>query len=148
MSVVIKSSKTDQYRQGEVEPIARTGTATCPVKMMERYYEFAEIAHDLRLHLFRGDTSTKHGQRLRATGSLRYTRMRELFLAKLGELRLDGSKFGWHSLHAGGATAPANAGVADRLFKSHGRWRSESAKEGYDDDSSDAPLSVSKSLKL
>ena len=34
-----------------------------------------------------------------------------------------------HSLRAGGATAAANAGVPDRLFKRHGRWKSESAKE-------------------
>ena len=148
MSVTIKSSKTDQYRQGEVVPVARTGTVTCPVKMMERYYKLGEIAHDSSLPQFRGVTSTKHGQRLRATGSLSYTRMRELFLGKLGELGLGASKFGLHSLRAGGATAAANAGVADRLFKRHGRWRSESAKDGYVDDSSDARLSVSKSLKL
>ena len=103
-------------------PITRTGTATCPVKMMERYYELGEIAHDSSLPLFRGVTRTRHGQRLRVAGSLSYTRMRELFLAKLGELGLDASKFGLHSLHAGGATAAANAGVADRLFKPHGRW--------------------------
>ena len=130
MSVVIKSSKTDQYRQGDVVPVARTGTATCPVKMMEHYYELGEIAHDSSLLLFRGVTSTKHGQHPRVAGSLSYTRIREFFLAKLGELGLDASKFGLHSLRAGGATAAANAGVADRLFKCHGR------------------LSVSKSLKL
>ena len=148
MSVVIKSSKTDQYRQGDVVPVARTGTATCPLKMIEHYYKLGEIAHDSSLPLFRGVTSTKHGQRLRVAGSLSYTRMRELFLAKLGELGLDASRFGLHSLRAGGATAAANAGVADRLFKRHGRWRSESAKDGYVDDSRDARLSVSKSLKL
>ena len=148
MLVAIKSSKTDQYRQGEVVPVARTGTVTCPVKMMEHYYKLGEIAHDSSLPLFRGVTNTKHGQRLRTSGSLSYTRMRELFLGKLGELGLEASKFGLHSLRAGGATAAANAGVADRLFKRHGRWRSESAKDGYVDDSSDARLSVSKSLKL
>ncbi|KAL5497418.1 hypothetical protein EMCRGX_G013885 [Ephydatia muelleri] len=40
-----------------------------------------------------------------------------------------------HSLRAGGATAAANAGVPDRLFKRHGRWKSESAKDGYVKDS-------------
>ena len=34
-----------------------------------------------------------------------------------------------------GATAEANAGVPDRLFKRHGRWKSESAKDGYIKDS-------------
>ena len=35
MSVVIRSSKTDQYRQGDVVPVARSGTATCPVAKMK-----------------------------------------------------------------------------------------------------------------
>ena len=61
--------------------------------------------------------------------------MRELFLAKLKDLGVDSSKFGLHSLCASGASAAANAGVADRLFKRHGRWRTESAKDGYVKDS-------------
>ena len=36
----------------------------------------------------------------------------------------------------------------DRLFKRHGRWRSESAKDGYVKDSIPALMSVSKSLRL
>ena len=57
-------------------------------------------------------------------------------------------QFGMHSLRAGGATAAANAGVPDRLFKRHGRWRSESAKDCYVKDSVDSRLSVSKSLGI
>ena len=53
-----------------------------------------------------------------------------------------------HSFKAGGATAAANAGVPDRLFKRHGRWRSEVAKDGYVKDSVEARLSVSQSLQL
>ena len=74
--------------------------------------------------------------------------MREIFLAKLDELGFDASKFGLHSLRAGGTTAAANAGVADRLFKRHGRWRSESTKDSYIDDLRDARMSVSKSHNL
>ena len=36
---------------------------------------------------------------------------------------------GAHSLRSGGVTADANAGVPDRLFKQHGRWSNESAKD-------------------
>ena len=35
--------------------------------------------------------------------------------------------YGLHILRAGGASAAANAQVADRLFKRHGRWNSETA---------------------
>ena len=116
--------------------------------MMGHYYRIGKIAHDSCLPLFHGITNTKSGQRLRASGSLSYTRMREIFLAKLEELGFDASKFGLHSLRAGGATAASNAGVADCLFKCHGCWRSESAKDSYIDDSRDARMSVSRSLKL
>ncbi|WAQ97973.1 hypothetical protein MAR_022346, partial [Mya arenaria] len=44
-------------------------------------------------------------------------------------------KYGFHSLRSGGATAAANKGVKDRMFKRHGRWASEKAKDGYVKDS-------------
>ena len=75
-------------------------------------------------------------------------RMRELFLGKLSELGLDLKQFGLHSLRAGGATPAAKAGVPDHLFKRHGRWKSESAKDGYVEDSVAAHMVVSKSLDL
>ena len=56
--------------------------------------------------------------------------------------------FGLHSLRSGDATAAANAGVNDRLFKRHGRWRTDKAKDGYVRDNLDVLLSVSKSLEL
>ena len=56
--------------------------------------------------------------------------------------------FGLHSLRAGGATAAANAGIPDRLFKRHGRWRSETAKDGYVKDNVDSLLLVSQSSGL
>ena len=37
MSVHVESSKTDQYRKGDTVLVARTGTATCPVVMLECY---------------------------------------------------------------------------------------------------------------
>ena len=52
-----------------------------------------------------------------------------------------------HSLRSGGATA-AISGVPDRLFKRHGRWASESAKDEYVQDSLSSRLSVSKALGI
>ena len=74
--------------------------------------------------------------------------MQELFLAKLRELGFDPSRFRLHSLLVGGATTAANAGVPDKLFKRHGHWQSEAAKDGYVKDSREALLSVTKSLIL
>ena len=148
MTVYIKSSKTDQYRQGDSVMIARTGSPTCPVVMLERYFSMAKLSPTSHLHLFRGIIHTKRGERLRPSGSISYTRMRELFLEKLTKLGFNAKVFSLHSLRSGGASTAANAGVPDRLFKRHGRWKSESAKDGYVKDSVASLLSVSKSLDL
>ena len=50
--------------------------------------------------------------------------------------------YGLHSLRAGGATAAANAGVEDRLFKWHRHWRSENVKDNYVKDSYKSRLSI------
>ena len=85
---------------------------------------------------------------MRPSGRLSYTTLRELFKKKLSDLGYPSEEFGLHSLRAGGATAAANAGVPDRLFKKHGRWKSENAKDGYVEDSLDSQLSVSRRLGL
>ena len=66
-----------------------------------------------------------------ANGGLSYSRLWELLLAKIAQIIWDPNLFGMHSLRADGATAAANAGVPDKLFKWHGRWKSETVKHGY-----------------
>ena len=72
-----------------------------------------------------------------------YTRTREIVKEAVKDIT-DISEIGVHSLRSGGATA----GVKDRLFKRHGRWVSENAKDGYIKDNIDNILSVSKSLGI
>ena len=86
MSIHILSSKTDQYRQGDSVLVGRTGSSTCPVAMLERYYSMAALPKQSKLRLFRGIVVTKSGERLRSQGSLSYTRLRELFLGELSQL--------------------------------------------------------------
>ena len=69
-------------------------------------------------------------------------------LQRLAKLGYDATQFSMHSFRAGGATAAANAGVPDRLFKCHGCWHSESPKDGYVKDSVESHLSVPQSMKL
>ena len=86
---------------------------------------------------------------MRASGSLSYTRIRELVLAKIRSLGYVEKVFGLHSFRAGGATAAASdPGLPERLFKRHGRWQSERAKDGYIKESLENRLRVSKSLGL
>ena len=55
-------------------------------------------------------------------------------------------KNGPHSLRSGEASLAAYSGVSDRLFKRHGRWKSDKAKDGYIEDSLESLLSVTKNL--
>ena len=128
MVINITSSKTDQYREGASLVIARTGTATCPVSMMQRYFSMGHLVHDSQDYLFKGIMHTSSGECLRKGCGLSYSMLRELLLKKISSPGMDPKVFGMHSLRADGATTAANAGVPDRLFKWHGRWKSESAK--------------------
>ena len=144
----IPRSKTDQFRQTSEVVIARSGAYTCPVNMVERYMAMAGVDPASEQFLFRGISNTKTGEKLRPSGGLSYSTLRELFKKKLSELGYPSEEFGLHSLRAGGASAAANAGVPDRLFKKHGRWKSENAKDGYIEDSLDSRLSVSRQMGL
>ena len=53
MELFIESSKTDQYRDGAWVVIAHTASKLCPVAMMERYQNLAQITGQ-DLPLFRG----------------------------------------------------------------------------------------------
>lgn len=148
MSIHISSSKTDQYRQGADVVVARSGSDLCPVGRLQEYYKIAGLDHQSPEMLFRAITKSKNGESLRRSGSISYTRIRELVLEKIRSLGHDPGLYGVHSFRSGGASLAANRGVPDRLFKRHGRWSSESAKDGYIKDTLEDRLRVSKALKL
>ena len=91
---------------------------------------------------------TRGGEQLRPTRKLSHTRLRELLLDRLESLGYSKSDFGVHRLRSGGATAAAQAGVPDILFKRHGHWKSDSAKDGYVKDSVSSLLGVLQSLGI
>ena len=97
MVINVVSSKTDQFREGASLVIARTGTPTCPVSMMQKYFKIAGLCHTAD-KLFRGIVSTRKGECSRRGGGLGYTRMRELLLAKIEQLGMDPKQFGMQSV--------------------------------------------------
>lgn len=149
VELFIAKSKTDIYRNGNVVLLAKTGHITCPYNLLNRYIQAAGIDFSSNLMFFRSLHFVKSNASytLRSTG-ISYTRTREVVLHAFSQLGYSTKLFGLHSLRSGGATAAANAGVNDRLFKRHGRWRSDKAKDGYVKDNLEALLSVSKSLKI
>jgi len=150
VNIFIEKSKTDQLREGNIVLIARTNSDKCPVDMLKSYLLQAKIANNSQEFIFRSVTFCKSTNTyiLRGSSPLSYRRARELLLDALGSLGLDMSKFGLHSLRAEGATAAANAGINDRLFKKHGRWASDTAKEGYVCENINEKLSLTQNLGL
>ncbi|XP_065904717.1 integrase/recombinase xerD homolog isoform X3 [Dysidea avara] len=148
LKVNIVKSKNDQLRHGSELLIARTNSSTCPVAMLEQYMARTGMRWGDDCYLFRAIQRTKNGETLRQSGHISYSCVMDLFKKKMSKLGFEAPEFGLHSLRSGGATTAANAGVPDRLFKRHGRWRSENAKDGYIKDSVEKRLQVSKKLGL
>ena len=129
MTIRITRSKTDQLRQGDEVVIARANSTMCPVSMLERYMLRVGMTLGDERQLFRAIQKTKNGEKLRESGGhISYSCLRSLYMKKMSDLGFPAHEFGLHSLRAGGATAAANASVPDRIFKRHGRWKSENTK--------------------
>ena len=151
MTISIPKSKTDIYRDGNSVVIARSANKYCPVHNLELFLSWCDFhsSNDSDSFIFRNFKRTKTSYELRKDDKpLTYTRMRELFRSALQPFVTDVNKYGLHSLRSGGATTSASLGVPDRLFKRHGRWRSETAKDGYVKDSLYDRLSVSSNLNI
>ena len=82
----------------------------------------------------------------RGNKPISYSTARTTVLGLIRSIGLNDKLFGLHSLSSGGATAAARNGVPDRLFKNHGRWKSENVKDGYIRDKLEEILKVSLNL--
>jgi len=147
VSIFIENSKTDQYRDGAWSVIAKTGTVLCPVENLKKLIEWGELSGND--YVFCNITSTKLGFKPRNVNKkMSYTNLRELFIEAIKPHVENVKKYCLHSLRSGGASAAANSGIRDRLFKRHGRWVSENAKDGYVKDNIEERLLVSQSLGI
>ena len=149
--VFIEKSKTDQFRDGSWVYIAKSYSLACPVTVLKRYLTFANFRSGSEKYIFRSVSYFKSLKRHKlrpGNKPITYTCARELILKIFKDIGLESRLFGTHSLRAGGATAAANNQVPDRLFKKHGRWRSERVKDGYVSENLDQLLVVSQNLGL
>ena len=130
VKIYVYKSKTDVYGDGAYVLLART--VSCPFNLLRRYVSAANLDLSSSLPFFR----SLYFHKANFTYSLRsmgvsYSRTREIVLQAFVELGYPKNLFGLHSSRAGGASAAANAGVSDRLFKRHGRWKTDQGKDGY-----------------
>ena len=151
MKIFITESKTDVYRDGKWSYIAKSNSSLCPVSTLQSYLQRTNIPGDSDEFLFRSMTYFKKSDeyKLRNTDKpASYSTIRQSVLKLLERIGLNRKEFGLHSLRSGGASAAANNGVQDRLFKRHGRWKTENIKDTYVKDDIDHLLSVSLNLGL
>ena len=98
----IESSKTDKYRDGVWVVVAVSGKVSCPVNMMNRYLDKAQLSQDspffasyLRLNLVvRPELK-----------DFSYIRLRVLVFEVFTGIVPDLARIGTHRLRSGGATA-------------------------------------------
>ena len=114
--------------------IAKLENKYCPVAILRRYIEAANLELSSHLPLFRSLTKNKSGYSLR-NGKLSYTRCREIFKTTLKDLGHDPKEYGLHNLRYRGPTAVisnnSSKAVSERLLKLHGRWKTDEAKDMY-----------------
>ena len=147
MAIFMESSKTDKYRDGSWVLIAKTGSNICPVNNALKFIEWTNLSGDD--YLLCNLSATKTGYKVRKNNkNMSYTNLRDQFIEAIKPHVSDIKQYCLHSLRSGDATAAANSGVKDRMFKRHGRWVSETAKDGYVKDNIEERLAVSQSLGL
>jgi hypothetical protein len=145
MELFLERSKTDQYREGAWTFVARVGGPFCPVGLVERLVALARYSGPGPL--IRSVVVTRNREYAKASAPA-YTTLLGWFKDAALMLELDPKLYGTHSGRRGGATGAAATDVADRLFKQHGHWRSERAKDLYMVERLPARLSVTKNLGL
>ena len=150
IAIFIAKSKNDVYSKGKEVLIVKGNTSACPKRVVLDYFECSGLFSDnSEKFIFRALTSKNNKMTLVKNNiPISYTRARDELRHFISILGYDKSMFGWHSFRHGGATAAARSGVPDRLFKEHGRWRSEISKDNYVHASTMDKLSVTNSLKL
>ena len=149
IEILVSKSKTDQLREGHIVYISQTDTSTCPFMWLKKYLNVTGLKEDPDAYLICRLAKTKRGHNVLGKHSISYSTARKTFLDHLNAIEAKPkTKFGLHSLRSGGASAAANSGVSDRLIGKHGRWSSNSSRDGYIKDSKLKRLSVTKSLGL
>ncbi|XP_053406417.1 integrase/recombinase xerD homolog [Mercenaria mercenaria] len=144
----IRKSKTGQYRLVHEIVTSKGVYVACPYNMLRRYLSLSNQTIFDSNYLFRPCFRSNSTCKLTYKSKpLSYTRARECIIGRLRPFTGD-LNIGLHSLRSGGAITAANSGVNDRCWKRHGRWKSDSSKDGYVADSLSSRLVVSQKLSL
>ena len=111
LSVRVKQSKTDQFRQGEPVTVGRTGQELCPVEAVRAFLAIRGGREGPLFQYWDGRPLT----RARLDADLKKA------LERAG---VDATGISTHSFRIGAATTAAQRGVQDSAIKDLGRWKS------------------------
>ena len=124
----------------------------CPVGFLRRYLDLSGIDVCSTLPLFRplffhrsSSSYTLRG------GKISYSTCREILRDSLSQRGYNPNDYGLHSLRSGGVTSAVHYSghsIPERLLKIHGRFKSDSAKDMYVQESLENRLQVTKYLGL
>lgn len=152
IKIFVPKSKTDIYREGQFVYIARIKSPYCPIEMLNRYMTSAKIDYNSALPIFRPVTYLKKSKTyVLRKGELSYSRCRELLKQALESLGYETKNYGLHSLRSGGISSVvqnSNNTVEERLLKLHGRWKTDTAKDMYVQETVNKRLQVTEHLGL
>jgi hypothetical protein len=147
MEIFLEKQKNDQYRVGMWKFIARVGGDCCPVALVERLLDEGRYVFLGSGALIRPTVITPSRQYIKREQPS-YSTVLRWFKEGALALGLDPKQYGTHSGRRGEASGAAANDVPDRLFKAHGGWRSECAKDGYVVSRLQEKLSVTQCLGL
>lgn len=105
----------------------------------------------LSLYLDRSSSSRSSSSYTLRSGKISYTTCRDILRDTLSQLGLNPSDYGLHRLRSGGITSAvrnSSNSIPERLLKINGRWKSDSAKDMYVEESLENRLQVTKYLGL
>ena len=145
VKIFVPRSKTDVYSESNYVYIAKLESKYCPVTILRKYIEGANLDLSSQLPLVRTLTRNTSGYSFR-NGNLFHTRCREIFKTTLKP------DSGYDPKEYGGATADvsnnASKEVSGRVSKLHGRWKTDKAKNMYVLETDYNRLSVTKYLGI
>ena len=112
LTLYLKSSKTDPYRQGCSLLIAPSRRSVCAVRALRKYLSLRSVSGASPLYVFQ---SGAYLTRAKVTSTLR---------TLLERLNIPTELYASHSFRIGAATTAAEAGLPPWLIQTLGRWSS------------------------
>ena len=107
LTIVLVSSKTDQFNEGEKKVLKSLQSPLCPVRMLSQWKTLRDASSNPKAEVFGGHLREKLTAALRLAGM---------------ECNVEGSRLGTHSVRSGGASAMFTAGYEVEVIKRWGRW--------------------------